>query len=72
MELNTLGQRNGILRWWIDGNLAMDYRDMTYIFGNHTSGFNGWKWNPTWGGMGGIRTRPDVIQIDHIYLSGVS
>jgi hypothetical protein len=70
-ELNTLGQANGVLKWWIDGHLAMDHRDITYIFPNNTNGFWNWKWNPTWGGMKGARTRDDYIYIDHVYLSGV-
>jgi len=70
-ELNTLGDRNGVLRWWIDGTLVMDHRDVTYIFGDNTNGFWNWKWNPTWGGTKGRRTREDYMLIDHVYMSGI-
>src|SRR5438034_3626697 len=26
LQLNTIGQANGVFRWWIDGTLVMDYR----------------------------------------------
>ncbi len=70
-ELNRLGQDDGVLRFWIDGQLVMDYRNVRYIVPGDTVGFNLWIWNPTWGGMGGVRSRIDVIVIDHVYLSGV-
>jgi hypothetical protein len=71
LEVNTLGQANGIFRWWIDGNLVLDYSDMVYIFSGNTSRFFSWKWNPTWGGTLGRRTRDDFMAIDHVYLSGM-
>jgi hypothetical protein len=71
LEVNTLGQPNGVLKWWIDGNLVLDYRDVVYIFGSNTNGFWQWKWNPTWGGTSGTRTRDDYMVTDHVYMSGV-
>lgn len=71
MELNTLGQADGILKWWVDGNLAMDYDDVQYITPGNLQRFHGYKWNPTWGGTGNRRTRDDFIAIDHIYISGI-
>jgi len=70
-ELNTLGQQNGVLKWWIDGTLVMEHRDVTYVFGDNTNGFWNWKWNPTWGGTKGRRTRDDYMLIDHVYMSGI-
>ncbi|MDZ4865555.1 MAG: hypothetical protein SGJ01_19240 [Gemmatimonadota bacterium] len=70
-ELNTLGVANGKFKWWIDGILVCDYTDVTYIFGSNTNGFWEWKWNPTWGGTAGTKTRDDFIDIDHTYISGV-
>lgn len=71
LELNQPGQRNGTFAWWIDGELIMEYHDVTYLFGAHTTGFWQWKWNPTWGGTQGVRTRRDLMLIDHVYFSGV-
>jgi hypothetical protein len=71
LKLNTLGQANGIFKWWMDGNLAFDYSDVVYINTGNTNKFHGWKWNPTWGGTGNVRTRDDFIALDHVYISGV-
>lgn len=70
-ELNDLGQANGIFKMWIDGTLIMDYSDVVYITNGNVNRFFSWKWNPTWGGIGGQRTRADQINLDHVYLSGV-
>lgn len=70
-RLNTLGQANGVYQLWLDGTLVSDYRDVVYITPGQTKGFNLYKWNPTWGGSGGRKTRADYIDIDEIYLSGV-
>ncbi|MGE0352558.1 MAG: hypothetical protein AB7Q69_04895 [Gemmatimonadales bacterium] len=69
--LNTAGQANGIFKMWIDGTPVMDYSDVTYVTSAYNNGFNLFKWNPTWGGSGGNRTRDDLIQIDHVYISGL-
>jgi hypothetical protein len=71
LELNTLGSANGVFKWWIDGRQVMDHRNVTYVFGKNTNGFWNWKWNPTWGGTKGERTRDDYMFIDHVYMSGV-
>lgn len=52
--------------------LILDYSDVVYLTPGNTAHFNLWKWNPTWGGQNGpIKSRPDYIQIDDVYLSGV-
>jgi hypothetical protein len=71
VELNTLGQADGILKWWIDGTLIMDYSDMEYILPGFQTKFHQWRWQPVWGGTGSVRTRDDFIAIDHVYMSGV-
>jgi hypothetical protein len=70
-EVNTMGRNDGKLRMWVDGQLVMDYHDITYVTSKTPYGFHGFKWNPTWGGSGGQRTRDDAILIDHVYLSGI-
>lgn len=69
--LNDMGRNNGVFRLWIDGVLTSEYTDVVYITPRAPSGFHGYHWNPTWGGMGGTRTRRDFMLIDHVYLSGV-
>jgi hypothetical protein len=71
LELNTLGQANGVFKMWVDGTLIMNYSDVVYITTGETNRFFSWKWNPTWGGIGGVRSRSDQINIDHVYMSGV-
>jgi len=71
LQLNTIGQANGVFRWWIDGTLVMDYRDMIYVDAANPLGFFTFKFWPYWGGGGGTRTRDDYIQVDHLYLSGI-
>jgi hypothetical protein len=69
--LNNMGRADGQLSWWIDGTKVLYYRDVTFVTPSTPNGFYFYKWNPTWGGRGGQRTRSDVILLDHIYLSGV-
>src|SRR5216117_2078131 len=71
LQLNTIGQGNGVFRWWIDGTLVMDYRDMIYVDAANPLGFFTFKFWPYWGGGGGTRTRDDYVQVDHVYLSGI-
>lgn len=71
LQLNDLERTNGIFRMWIDGTLVLDYSDLVYVTPMYRLGFNLFKWNPTWGGSGGHRTRDDYIDVDHVYLSGL-
>ena len=71
LHLNSRWSNDGILRMWVDGKLVMNYSDVIYSTPDAPLGFVGFKWNPTWGGSGGVRTRDDFIDIDHIYLSGL-
>jgi len=70
-EMNVPGLTDGVLKMWIDGQQTTDYRDMAYATQDARNAFYNYTWNPTWGGRGGRRTRADVIEIDHVYLSGV-
>lgn len=70
MELNQAGAANGTLRLWVDGKLVLSYGDVVYLVPGATRGFQAFKWAPTWGGAGGVRSRNDAIQIDHVYISG--
>jgi len=70
-EVNTMGVANGKFKMWIDGVMTHNYSDVTYITPSTPNLFAAWKWNPTWGGSGGTRTRTDYIMVDHLYISGV-
>lgn len=80
--LNTLGQANGTAQLWTDGVLTLDYRNIVWRTPAQPHGFFTWKWNDTWGGGNWvnpatgkselqIKSRPDAMQLDDIYLSGV-
>ena len=72
MKLNTIGQSNGIWKWWLDGVLIGDYENMQFINASHSSGFWGRYMNLVWGGQGGTpKTRTDYIWFGHMYMSGV-
>ncbi len=71
MAVNTLGAANGVFKMWIDGTQTHNYSDVVYITPAAPLGLFLWKWNPTWGGSGGVRTRADYIDIDQVYMSGV-
>ncbi len=71
LELNDLGVANGTLRMWVDGTEIMNYGNVVYVTRENQNGFYGWKWNPTWGGGKGPRTREDFMRIDHVYMSGI-
>jgi hypothetical protein len=70
-ELNSLGSANGKVKWWVDDRLILDYSDVVYIVPGAANGFQGFKVDPVWGGLGGTRTRDDYFQVDHIYISGI-
>ena len=69
--VNETGGRNGTFKMWIDGRMVMNYSNMVFRTAARPFQFTSWKWNPTWGGREGTRTRDDYIEFDHIYLSGI-
>lgn len=72
MKLNTIGQSNGIWKWWLDGVLIGDYENIQFINSTKSSGFWGRSMNLVWGGQGGTpKTRTDYIWFNRMYMSGV-
>ncbi len=57
---------NGIMKQWLDGVLVMNYSDINYA----DNGIDGWKLNPTWGGVGDTKTEDDFYDFDHVHTSG--
>ncbi len=70
-RLNHPGAGDGEFSFWIDGRQLMRYSNMRFVDRDHPHGFTMYTWNPTWGGMGGTKTREDRILIDDVYLSGI-
>jgi hypothetical protein len=85
MIVNTVDQRNGVLRFWLDNGdgsgltLTHEYTDVMFrtSAGNSNdgidsqSGFYGRQWDPIWGGSGGnAKSRNDYLWVDHIFIAG--
>jgi Big-like domain-containing protein len=62
----TTNPPNGIVRWWMDGNLLGDYTDILFP----TEALQYYKIAPVWGGVGDIKTELDYYLYDHVYVSG--
>ncbi len=64
----TNTSRDGIVRWWVNGQLAGNYTNMNYA----AAGLNEWVWTETWDGagdMGTSNTVPWYWYFDHLHLS---
>ncbi len=63
----SVTSQDGVVRWWVDGQLAGDYRNMNY--GSLVA--NEWVWNQTWDGYGnGQGFTTDTHQyLDHLVVS---
>ena len=72
MKLNSMGQSNGVWKWWLDGVLIGDYENIQFINAAQPSGFFGRSMDLVWGGQGGTaKTRTDHVWFNHMYMSGV-
>ena len=65
VDEGTPGVANGLVRWWLDGQLVGDYRDV--LFPNLL--LDNYKVAPTWGGMGGVKTQDDYTWYDHVFIA---
>lgn len=70
LRLNTPGQSDGEVRWWLDTREAG--RDNSVGFRRFGSNKT-WErisWNPTWGAPRDVVREPMAIYMDEIYVSG--
>jgi len=65
---NSAGKADGTVDWWLDGVHVGSYTGIQFVPGNAT--WDLMKWNPTWGGLGGIVPAAFTESLDHIYVSG--
>jgi hypothetical protein len=64
---STSTSQDGVVRWWLDGAVAGDYRTVNYPAG---SVFSDYHISPTWGGVDTLsKTENDYLRFDHAYLS---
>jgi len=75
-QTNTPGQPDGICRWWLDGILVGDYRDVMWagagqvnLWGENQDSVS---WFPIWGGISGTTLgQEQQMSMDHFYVSGL-
>ena len=62
----TPGGSDGVLEWWLDGVLQGRY---TTVQTPADAGFYEFKFSPTWGGVGDLKTETDYYWVDQVHLS---
>jgi uncharacterized protein YjdB len=62
----SAGGTNGVVQWWMDGQLVGDYRNTQVPAG----GFTEFKINPTWGGLDDTKRTNDYFRYDQLRISG--
>jgi len=66
-KYSTESNANGVLRWWVDGTLNGDYRNLRMV---QDGGFDHVQFAPTYGGnTGDTKKQDDFYRIDHVRLS---
>jgi hypothetical protein len=67
---NTPGQFDGIVQWWLDGQLISDYRDVAFVASGESNLWQQFQWSPTYGGGGAGVPYDMFLSFDHAYISG--
>lgn len=67
---NTGGSADGEIHWWIDGEKAGEYRDVTFGSASESKVWETVTWRPVWGGRGGVIQADQRMWMDHIYVAG--
>ena len=65
IEMGTPGMANGIIRWWANGILVGEYRDITFP----AVGITEFQFSPTFGGAADTKTQQDYFWFDHVFLA---
>lgn len=69
LTLNSPGESNGVVEWWIDGRLAGQYRNVGFVNGGDELYWSEISWNPTWGAPKDRVAREMAMLVDHFYVS---
>ena len=74
VNVGSPDQANGSLRVWLDGELVLRHDGVKHLDSDYdfTQGIFQAEWAPVWGGVGGVRTRDDFMQVDNFYISGMA
>lgn len=62
--------RDGLIRWWIDGELSADYNDVVLAGPDQEVGWQVFAWRPVWGGRGDEVRETMYMWMDDLYISG--
>jgi hypothetical protein len=65
MKSTTATSRDGVVRWWVDGQLAGDYATVNF----DQRRFVEFQFAPTWGGIGQVKRQPDYFRFGPVRLS---
>lgn len=71
LRANTNGQPNGQAEWWIDGVRVGFHNNINFVPASAPNYWEEVKWNPTWGGTGGVVPASQDMWIDDAYVSGI-
>ena len=63
---STATSRDGVTRWWVDGVLQGDYRDLQMP---DDAGLVEYDLAPTWGGVGETKSQTNSVWFDHARIS---
>jgi len=67
LEYNTTtSPANGIVRWWLDGQLIGQYTDVLFP----SAKIEEFQLSPTWGGGPDVKTQNDFFWFDHALVKG--
>jgi uncharacterized protein YjdB len=69
VELNTPGVANGVLRYWLDGELIGSYDNIRYLAAGEPNVFFEFMHGPTWGGLEDSAPSTFFLWFDHTYVS---
>lgn len=72
IDLGTAAQANGVLRFWLDGQLIGDFIDIAFLPATEVPRFTQVQIAPVWGGGTDTVTVPNgfTLRYDHMRISG--
>ncbi|MGQ0715383.1 MAG: Ig-like domain-containing protein [Gemmatimonadaceae bacterium] len=69
LVINTSGSADGIARWWVDGVLAGDYRDLKFVAEDEAAGWSAFQARLAWGTQADLIPRNMRLRVDHASIS---
>ena len=69
LRLNTPGNSDGVIEWWLDGRPAGEYANIGFVGPADDLYWSEISWNPTWGAPKDRAVRDMTMLVDHFYVS---